>query len=85
MKLFPDLNLTIYVVILNTGWTAQLEPADHPMNDYEFDFVVGADGKRNSLKGFRRKCFRAKQAIAITFNLVNNKTKADSQVWLTTK
>ena len=63
-----------------SGWTAKLDPADHPVSNYEFDFIVGADGKRNALKGFRRKCFRAKQAIALTFNLVNNKTKADSQV-----
>ena len=72
---------TTFLVISNSGWTAILEPADHPVNNYEFDFIVGADGKRNSLKGFKRKCFRAKQAIAITFNLVNNKTKVDSQVW----
>ncbi len=50
------------------------------MSELEFDFIVGADGKRNTLQGFRRKCFRAKQALAITFNLVNRKTRADTQV-----
>ena len=79
---FTDI-LKVFFLISHSGWTAKLEPVDHPASKYEFDFIVGADGKRNSLTGFRRKCFRAKQAIAITFNLVNNRTKADNQVHYT--
>ena len=63
------------------GWTARVEPSNHPVSEFEFDFIVGADGKRNTLPGFKRKCFRAKQALAITFNLVNRKTRADTQVY----
>lgn len=34
------------------GWRALLNPRDHPVSNYEFDVLVGADGKRNTLKGF---------------------------------
>ncbi|KAH6923777.1 hypothetical protein HPB50_006714 [Hyalomma asiaticum] len=32
------------------GWRAQVLPADHPASQYEFDVLIGADGKRNTLK-----------------------------------
>ena len=28
-----------------------MEPADHPVSEFEFDVLVGADGKRNTLSG----------------------------------
>lgn len=37
-----------------TGWRAQVSPKDHPVNDYDFDVVIGADGKRNTLGGLFR-------------------------------
>lgn len=64
-----------------TGWTANLEPADSPASKYEFDFIVGAEGKKISLQGFRKRCFRAKQALAITYNLINENRREDTQVW----
>ena len=33
------------------GWRAKLDPKDHPVSEYEFDVIVGADGKRNTLHG----------------------------------
>ena len=30
-----------------------MTPEDHPISEYEFDVLVGADGKRNTLKGER--------------------------------
>ncbi|KAL2093991.1 hypothetical protein ACEWY4_011303 [Coilia grayii] len=62
------------------GWRAEVRPADHLVNDYEFDVVVGADGRRNTLDGFRRKEFRGKLAIAITANFVNRNTTAEAKV-----
>ncbi|XP_014665739.1 PREDICTED: protein-methionine sulfoxide oxidase Mical-like [Priapulus caudatus] len=53
------------------GWRAQLSPKDHPINDYQFDVIIGADGKRNTLRGFKRKEFRGKLAIAVTANFIN--------------
>ena len=33
------------------GWRAKLSVADHPVSHYEFDVLIGGDGKRNTLKG----------------------------------
>ncbi|XP_051919574.1 F-actin-monooxygenase mical2b isoform X9 [Hippocampus zosterae] len=62
------------------GWRAAIRPADHPVADFEFDVVVGADGRRNTLEGFRRKDFRGKLAIAITANFINRNTTAEAKV-----
>ncbi|KAL2088534.1 hypothetical protein ACEWY4_015433 [Coilia grayii] len=62
------------------GWRADLRPADHPVADFDFDVVVGADGRRNTLEGFRRKEFRGKLAIAITANFINRNTTAEAKV-----
>lgn len=62
------------------GWRAQITPEDHAVSHYEFDVLVGADGKRNTLEGFRRKEFRGKLAIAITANFINKKTEAEAKV-----
>jgi hypothetical protein len=48
------------------------------MAHFEFDVLIGADGKRNTLQGFRRKEFRGKLAIAITANFINRHTEAES-------
>ncbi|XP_051997511.1 F-actin-monooxygenase MICAL2 isoform X7 [Xyrauchen texanus] len=62
------------------GWRVEIRPADHPVADFDFDVVVGADGRRNSLEGFGRKEFRGKLAIAITANFINRNTTAEAKV-----
>ncbi|XP_015193678.2 F-actin-monooxygenase mical2b-like isoform X8 [Lepisosteus oculatus] len=62
------------------GWRAEIRPADHPVADFDFDVIVGADGRRNTLEGFRRKEFRGKLAIAITANFINRNTTAEAKV-----
>ncbi|XP_071895528.1 F-actin-monooxygenase MICAL2 isoform X17 [Anas platyrhynchos] len=62
------------------GWRAEFLPVDHPLSEYEFDVVIGADGRRNTLEGFRRKEFRGKLAIAITANFINRNTTAEAKV-----
>ncbi|KAM4618551.1 F-actin-monooxygenase mical2b [Polymixia lowei] len=62
------------------GWRAEIRPANHPVSDFDFDVVIGADGRRNTLDGFRRKEFRGKLAIAITANFVNRNTTAEASV-----
>ncbi|XP_037103150.1 F-actin-monooxygenase MICAL2 isoform X4 [Syngnathus acus] len=62
------------------GWRAAIQPADHPVADFDFDVVVGADGRRNTLEGFKRKEFRGKLAIAITANFINRNTTAEAKV-----
>ncbi|CAL8403656.1 unnamed protein product [Boreogadus saida] len=62
------------------GWRAGILPADHPVANFEFDVVVGADGRRNTLEGFSRTEFRGKLAIAITANFTNRNTTAEAKV-----
>ncbi|XP_053304933.1 F-actin-monooxygenase MICAL2 isoform X2 [Spea bombifrons] len=62
------------------GWRAEFTPHDHPLSAFEFDVIIGADGRRNTLEGFRRKEFRGKLAIAITANFINRNTTAEAKV-----
>ncbi|KAM3610092.1 uncharacterized protein V6R79_025241 [Siganus canaliculatus] len=62
------------------GWRAEVRPSNHPVSDFEFDVVIGADGRKNTLDGFIRKEFRGKLAIAITANFVNRNTTAEAKV-----
>ncbi|KAM9312985.1 F-actin-monooxygenase MICAL3 [Gastrophryne carolinensis] len=63
-----------------TGWRAAVHPQGHPVSEYDFDVIIGADGRRNTLAGFRRKEFRGKLAIAITANFINRNTTAEAKV-----
>uniref|UniRef100_A0A8C2JK52 F-actin monooxygenase n=1 Tax=Cyprinus carpio TaxID=7962 RepID=A0A8C2JK52_CYPCA len=62
------------------GWRVEVRPADHTVSEYEFDVIIGADGRRSTLDGFKRKEFRGKLAIAITANFVNRNTTAEAKV-----
>uniref|UniRef100_A0A8D3D618 F-actin monooxygenase n=1 Tax=Scophthalmus maximus TaxID=52904 RepID=A0A8D3D618_SCOMX len=62
------------------GWRMKVSPTSHPVNQMEFDVIIGADGRRNTLPGFRRKEFRGKLAIAITANFKNRNTTAEAKV-----
>ncbi|XP_016405682.1 protein-methionine sulfoxide oxidase mical3a-like [Sinocyclocheilus rhinocerous] len=62
------------------GWRAEVHPKTHPVNELEFDVIIGADGRRNTLSGFKRKEFRGKLAIAITANFINRNTTAEAKV-----
>ncbi|XP_029597924.1 protein-methionine sulfoxide oxidase mical3a [Salmo trutta] len=62
------------------GWRVEVKPKSHPINTLQCDVVIGADGRRNTLPGFRRKEFRGKLAIAITANFMNRNTSAEAKV-----
>lgn len=51
------------------GWRAKVSPAEHPVSQYEFDVLIGADGKRNTLEGTNTYLFDSQpvlcQVIAI--------------------
>ncbi|XP_059832193.1 F-actin-monooxygenase mical2b-like isoform X8 [Hypanus sabinus] len=64
----------------DVGWRAEVLPRDHPTSAFTFDVIIGADGRKNSLQGFRRKEFRGKLAIAITANFINRNTTAEAKV-----
>ncbi|XP_073956649.1 molecule interacting with CasL isoform X3 [Choristoneura fumiferana] len=62
------------------GWRARVSPPEHPASQYEFDVLLGADGKRNTLQGFKRKEFRGKLAMAITANFINRHSEQEASV-----
>ena len=62
------------------GWRMEPQHSPHPVSKFEFDVIVGADGRRAALKGFKGKEFRGKLAIGITVNLVNGNSKAEARV-----
>lgn len=62
------------------GWRLEVHPKSHLISQLEFDVVVGADGRRNTFPGFKRKEFRGKLAIAITANFKNRHTTAEAKV-----
>ncbi|XP_030210844.1 protein-methionine sulfoxide oxidase mical3a isoform X2 [Gadus morhua] len=62
------------------GWRLEVHPKTHPVSQLDVDVVIGADGRRNTLPGFKRKEFRGKLAIAITANFMNRHTTAEAKV-----
>ena len=62
------------------GWKVGVSPNSCPVSNYEFDIMMGADGKKYVLPGFRTKEFRPKLAIAITANYVNHGTQEEAKV-----
>ena len=62
------------------GWGVRILPENHPLASKHFDVVIGADGRRNSLPGFKHKEFRGKLAIGITANFTNYHTTEEAEV-----
>lgn len=40
-----------FCVFLGIGWRAEVHPKTHPVSELEFDVIIGADGRRNTLPG----------------------------------
>lgn len=67
----------LFLDFSGVGWRAAVQPADHPVANFEFDVVVGADGRRNTLEGekagrFRGVC-RGLEEAAIVWSFVTDK------------
>ena len=56
-----------------------MEPSNVFIENYEFNFLVIASGKRVPIEGFDRQSLDAQLAIAVTANFVNNRTAEDSE------
>ena len=50
------------------GWKCKVSPDTHPVSTYEFDVLIGADGKKNVIPGFQQIEMRGNQ-INIEFLL----------------
>ena len=60
--------------------SSQVCPEDHPAADFDFDVLIGADGRRSTIPGFDRKELRGKLALAITANFINYFTREEAGV-----
>lgn len=43
--------ITCAACLAGIGWRAEVHPRTHPVNELEFDVIIGADGRRNTLPG----------------------------------
>lgn len=54
-ELFPnvnkDFNNNPSALSSESGWRAEFQPSDHPLVDFHFDVVIGADGRKSTLDG----------------------------------
>lgn len=44
------LSLTLSL-LTGIGWRALVHPKTHPVSEYEFEVIIGGDGRRNTLEG----------------------------------
>ena len=44
-------NSSHFSVLAEIGWRAEFLPVDHSLSEFEFDVIIGADGRRNTLEG----------------------------------
>ncbi|XP_061171065.1 F-actin-monooxygenase mical1-like [Saccostrea echinata] len=64
----------------DVGWRCRCTPEDHPLSDYQFSVIIGADGKGETLPGFVRKEIRGPLAIAVTINFKRKYTNQEAKV-----
>lgn len=82
----PAWKLVYFNFIMNVlfftgrGWRVKTSPSHAEIANLDIDAIVGADGRRNLLKGFKRKEFRGKLAIGITVNFVNKNTQEEAAI-----
>ena len=70
----------VFFCVKGRGWRVKTVPHQSFIDEKDINIIVGADGRRNLLKGFKRKEFRGKLAIGITVNFVNRKTQVEAAI-----
>ncbi|KRZ60632.1 Protein-methionine sulfoxide oxidase MICAL2, partial [Trichinella nativa] len=60
-----------------SGWKAALIPENHVLADYQFNVLIDASGKQNTVTGFSYKEFQGRFSIGITANFINNNNKME--------
>ena len=50
---FTIFAISFFFSLLEVGWKARVSPVESHVSEYEFDVLVGADGKRNTLQGIQ--------------------------------
>ena len=81
LSLPPSLStFLLFSLPLPLSSSSQVCPEDHPAADFDFDVLIGADGRRSTIPGFDRKELRGKLALAITANFINDFTREEAGV-----
>ena len=82
VKVHPNVTFNGLIEPENTGsdWSVAVSPTSSPVSSNNYDIILAADGKKNSLPGFQSKEFRAKLALAITVNFVRHHTRAEAVI-----
>ncbi|XP_071827955.1 uncharacterized protein [Apostichopus japonicus] len=60
------------------GWRANVNPKDHKVSKFEFNYILAADGRQHTLPGFTWKESARTLAIGITTNYVNRHSQRDA-------
>ena len=74
---FKDIS---YPTASKKGWRATFAPDTKELNEYMFDMLIIASGKKMPIDQFNRQSLNAKLAIAVTGNFVNHGTKEEQEV-----
>ncbi|CAB4063468.1 MICAL [Lepeophtheirus salmonis] len=61
----------------SSRWKAKVTPSGEFMDNFEFDFLIIASGKKVAIEGFNRRSLDAKLSIAITANFQNKGTSEE--------
>uniref|UniRef100_A0A8C1US46 F-actin monooxygenase n=1 Tax=Cyprinus carpio TaxID=7962 RepID=A0A8C1US46_CYPCA len=51
------------------GWRAEVHPSSHPVSQLEFDVVIGADGRRNTLPGICKNTWSRQLSFFVFSNM----------------
>eukprot|EP00794_Sanderia_malayensis_P015645 gene15645-17224_t len=62
------------------GWKGLYSPQRDFLTNFQFDVIIGADGKKDVLPGFPQIEMRGALAIGITCNFVNENTMAEAGI-----
>ena len=75
----PGVCVCVCVCVVGIGWRAEVHPRTHPVNELEFDVIIGADGRRNTLAGNKRTHTRADSHIN-SYKQTHTRTHAHTNI-----
>lgn len=70
----------LLILFIVYGWRGIFDLFFYFFNKFDFDIIVGVDGRRLVFKGFKGKEFRGKLVIGIIVNFVNRNLKEEVRV-----
>ena len=82
VKVYPRVKFTglIEPKDVDSAWSVSVDSAHSPVSSYNYDIILAADGKQNSLPGFHSREYRPNLALAITVNFVKHSTRTEAVI-----